>query len=68
MSTFERLAVEPEYITDHEGRKTKVVLPLEVFEELLEDLHDLSVIAERRDESRISFEEFEKNLKKDGFL
>ena len=60
--------MEPEYITDHEGRKTKVVLPLEVFEELLEDLHDLSVIAERRDESRISFEEFEKNLKKDGFL
>jgi len=33
------------------------VIPIEVYKELLEDLHDLVVIAERRDEPTISFEE-----------
>ena len=35
MSTFERSAVEPEYIIDSEGRKTKVILSVEAYEELL---------------------------------
>lgn len=68
MDTPNRLAVEPEYITDHKGRRTKVVLPIEAFEELLEDLHDLSVIAERRSEPRISFDVLEESLKRDGLL
>jgi hypothetical protein len=34
----------------------------------LEDLHDLAIIAERREESSISFEEFEAGLKRDGLL
>ena len=68
MSTFERIAVEPEYITDHEGRKTKVVLPIEVFEELLEDLHDLSVVAERRDEPLLAWEDVKRDLEEDGAL
>ncbi len=33
MST--EINVEPEYIVDREGRKTKVVLPIEAYEELL---------------------------------
>ena len=67
MNTSKRI-IEPEYITDHEGHRTKVVLPIEAYEELLEDLHDLSVAFERRDEPRIPFEEFEDSLKKDGLL
>ncbi len=35
MSTPKRIAVEPEYITDHEGHRTKVVLPIEAYEALL---------------------------------
>ena len=35
MSTPKRSALEPEYITDHEGHRTKVVLPIEVYETLL---------------------------------
>jgi hypothetical protein len=57
-----------EYVVDEKGRKKKVILPIEVYEELLEDLHDLAVIAERRDEPRISFEELEHRLKDDGLL
>ena len=38
------------YLTDENGRKTAVVLPIKEYEELLEDLEDLAIIAERKDE------------------
>lgn len=38
------------------------------FGELLEDMHDLAVIAERRDEGSIRLEDFEKRLRNDGLL
>ena len=37
-----------QYIVDENGDKTAVVLPLEQYEELMDDLEDLAVIAERR--------------------
>ena len=42
-----------QYLTNEKGRKTAVVLPVEDYEKLLEDLDDLAVIAERRDEATI---------------
>jgi len=57
-----------QYIVDQNGQKTAVVIPLQEYEELLEDLHDLAIIAERRDEPTISFEELKKRLKNDGLL
>jgi len=59
---------QEQYIVDEKGQKTAVVLPVEEYEELLEDLHDLAIIAERRDEPTVSFEELKKRLKEDGFL
>jgi len=56
------------YIVDDKGERTEVVLPLEEYEEMLENLHDLAVIAERRDEPTVSFEELKKKLKADGLL
>jgi len=56
------------YIVDENGERTAVVLPIDYYEELLEDVHDLAVIADRREESTISFEELKKKLKKDGLL
>ena len=38
------------YLVDEKGRKTAVVLPVREYEELLEDLADLALIAERKDE------------------
>ncbi|MGL4610428.1 MAG: hypothetical protein ACRCYY_12250 [Trueperaceae bacterium] len=35
------MVMTPEYIIDNKGRKTKVVLPMKAYQELLEDLHDL---------------------------
>ncbi len=57
-----------QYLVDSKGKKTSVVLPIEYYEKLLEDLHDLAVVAERRDEKSISLEEMKRRLKSDGIL
>ena len=59
---------QEQYIVDEKGQKTAVILPIEEYEELLEDLHDLAIIAERRDEPTITFEELKERLKEDGLL
>ncbi|OGO37137.1 MAG: hypothetical protein A2Z03_12090 [Chloroflexi bacterium RBG_16_56_8] len=60
--------LKAKYIVDETGKKTAVILPIEEFEELLEDLGDLAVIAERRDEPTLSHEEVLAILKRDGLL
>ena len=60
--------MQTQYLIDESGHKIAVVLPLEDYEELLEDIHDLAVIAERKDEPTINFEELKKRLKTDGLL
>ena len=45
--------MNPEYILDSDGNKKAVILPIEEYQELLEDLDDLAVIAERRDENTV---------------
>jgi len=56
------------YIVDEKGERTAVVLPINEYKELLEDLHDLVVIAELREEPTVPFGELKKRLKKDGLL
>ena len=51
-----------EYIVNERGEKTKVVLPFEVYERMLEDLHDLSVIAERRGGETMSLDELKARM------
>jgi len=57
---------QEQYVVDEEGRKTAVIIPFEEYEELLEDIHDLAIIAERRDEPTVTFAELKKKLKKIG--
>ncbi len=57
-----------QYIIDNEGKKTAVIIPIEQYEKLLEDLHDLAVVAERRAEEPISLEEMKRRLKDNGLL
>ena len=59
---------QPRYIVDESGNKTAVVIPVEEYEDLLEDVHDLAIIAQRKNESTISFDELKKRLKVDGLL
>jgi len=60
--------VREQYIVDEDGRKKAVVLPIEGYRRLLEDLHDLAVVAERRDEPTVTLEELKRRLRQDGLL
>ncbi|HUV03003.1 MAG TPA: type II toxin-antitoxin system Phd/YefM family antitoxin [Desulfobacteria bacterium] len=57
-----------QYIVNEKGQKTAVILDINEYEELLEDLHDIALVAERRDELTIDFEELKNRLKADGLL
>ena len=60
--------VQEQYVIDTKGHKLSVILSLKRYERLMEGLHDLAVVAERRHEQPISFEEMKRQLKEDGFL
>lgn len=57
-----------QYVTDEDGQKKAVLMPIADYERLMEDLSDLSAIADRRKEPTVSHEEFLAELKKDGIL
>jgi hypothetical protein len=57
-----------QYITNEAGEKTAVILPIADFEELLEDLQDLAIVVERRDEPTISHPELIAELERDGLI
>ena len=56
------------YVTDKKGLKKEVILSLKDFENLLEDLEDLAVAAERRNEGTVNHESVKKELKKNGII
>ena len=59
---------DPQFLLDESGEKAFVVLNIKDYEELLEDLHDLKILHERRNEPATSIEVFEAELKADGLL
>jgi hypothetical protein len=61
-------AQKGQFLVDEGGRKTAVVLPVTKYRKLLEDLHDLAVVAERREEEAISLQEMKRRLKTNGAL
>jgi len=57
-----------QYVVHTEGRRTAVLLSPKRYRELIEDLHDLAVVAERRAEESITLKQMERQLKEDGLL
>ncbi len=57
-----------EYIVGEMGEKKAVILPIEEYEKLMEDLRDLEIIAERKEELELSLEELKKRMKENGLL
>jgi hypothetical protein len=57
-----------QYITDKSGEKTAVILPIQEFQELLEDIEDLAAVAERREEPSIAHDELLTELRRNGLL
>ena len=60
-------APAPQYVVKN-GKRTAVILPIDEYEELLQDLDDLAVIARRKDEPTIPLAEVRRRLKSDGAL
>ncbi len=56
------------YVVDRRGKKQGVILPLSQYKQMLEDLHDLAVVAERRKEKSVSLHEMKRRLKRNGSL
>ena len=55
----------PDFVTDQNGKRKAVILSFEDYQELLEDLDDLAVVAERQSEETISQAELERELERD---
>jgi len=66
MKTEENL--HPQYVMDASGEPTAVLLPIDEYRELLEDLQDLATTAERVDESIVPHAQAVAELKEDGYL
>ncbi len=57
---------QEQFIVNAKGEKTGVLLSLRQYQKLMEDLHDLSIVAERREEKPVTLEELKRRLRKDG--
>jgi hypothetical protein len=66
MLNLEQLKLQ--FITNESGEKTAVILPIAEFQELVEDIEDLAIVAERRDEPTITHQELLSELKQDGLI
>lgn len=66
MMNISNIAVK--YINDENGDKSAVILSISEFENLLEDLKDLAIVAERRDEETVSHDDEVKKVKQNGKL
>ncbi|MGH9941345.1 MAG: hypothetical protein ACRD9R_03180 [Pyrinomonadaceae bacterium] len=55
-----------QYVTDAAGQKTAVILPLDEYEELIEDLHLGRVARESKDEERRPFAEVVEEMRQAG--
>ena len=57
-----------QYVTDVNGERTAVILPLDEYEELLEDLHVTRVAEETKEDALIPWEEVKAELVSEGKL
>jgi len=60
--------LHPQYITDDKGDKVSVIIDMQEFENMLEDIEDLTTIADRKDEETTSHNDFLQELRADGTL
>lgn len=55
-----------QFITDAEGNRTAVIIPIDKYEELMEDLHLIRVHEESRNEPRRPFDEVVEEMRQAG--
>ena len=60
--------LKQQFLVDEGGKRTAVVLPVAKYKKLLEDLHDLAVVAERRQEEPVGLLEMKRRLKANDLI
>ena len=60
--------MQEQFITDKAGQKISVILPIEEYEELLEDIKDLATVAELKNEPTESLDIVVAKLKNNDLL
>lgn len=53
---------QEQYIVDVNGNKTAEILDIELYEQMLEDIHDMAVVGERRSQQSINLAEMKRWL------
>ena len=56
---------QTQFVVDARGKRTGVLLSLKDYQKLMDDLHDLAVVAERREEAPITLEEMKRRTKQE---
>ena len=61
---------EPEasYVVDRKGKRKAVLMSVDEYERLMEDIADLSAIAARKKEKTVSWAQVKRRLRRDGRL
>lgn len=57
-----------QYVTNERAQKRAVIIPIDQFEQLMEDVEDLAAVAERRDVTTVAHADLISELKRDGLL
>jgi predicted transcriptional regulator len=68
MLDLKRLETAVQYVTNLSGERVAVVVPIEEFEELLEDLEDLGALLQRHDGPTVTRDELLAELKRDEII
>ena len=58
----------PRFVIDAKGKKKGVLLSVKQHQKLMEDLHDLALVVERRQEKRVPLDNVKRRLRRDGSL
>ncbi len=62
------LNLHTQYITNDKNERVSVIIPINEFEQMIEDFEDLQIVAQRKDEESISHQDILKELKQDGII
>jgi len=57
-----------QFVINAKSKKTAILLPLRRYRKLMEDLHDLAIVAERRKEKTVTLEDMKRRLRKARLL
>ena len=57
-----------QFVIDAQGKQKGALLSIKQYQKLMEDLHDLALVADRRREKSVPLEDVKRRLKRDGLL